>query len=77
MKSPSSSTLHVDFSDKLGKDSELNGNECNRYINNNLCLYCGLKDHKIDECPRKQLIRAWLTTLEEQKTLLSKKLSEN
>ena len=76
-KSPSLSTLHVDLSDKLGRDGKLNGNEHKRHIDNNLCLYCGSKDHKVDECPRKQLVRARLTTLEEQETPLSENLSEN
>jgi len=76
-KSPSPSTPHVDLSDKLGRDGKLNGNERKRRIDNNLCLYCGSKDHKVDGCPRKQLVRARLTTLEEQETLLSENLSEN
>jgi len=76
-KSPSLSTPHVDLSDKLGRDGKLNGNKRKRYIDNNLCLYCGLKDHKVDGCPRKQLVRARLTTLEEQETPLSENLSEN
>jgi len=76
-KSPSPSTPHVDLSDKLGRDSKLNSNEHKHHINNNLCLYCGLKDHKVDGCPRKQPVRARLTTLEEQETLLSENLSEN
>jgi len=77
VKSPSLSTPRVDLSDKLGRDGKLNSNECKRHINNNLCLYCGLKDHKIDGCPRKQPVRARLTTLEEQETPLSENLSEN
>jgi len=76
-KSPSLSTPHIDLSDKLGRDGKLNSNEHKHRINNNLCLYCRLKDHKVDECPRKQLVRAWLTTLEEQETPLSKNLLEN
>jgi len=76
-RSPSPSTLHVDLSDKLGRDSKLNGNERKHCIDNNLFLYCRLKDHKVDGCPRKQPVRAQLTTLEEQETLLSKNLSEN
>jgi len=76
-KSPSPSTLRVNLSDKLGRDRKLNGNEHKCCINNNLCLYCGLKDHKVDRCPRKQPVRACLTTLEEQETLLSENLSEN
>jgi len=67
----------VDLSNKLGRDGKLNGNECKHRINNNLCLYCRLKDHKVEGYPRKQLIRAQLTNLEEQKTSLSKNLSEN
>jgi len=77
IKSPSPSTLHVDLSDKLGRDSKLNGNERKRYIDNNLCLYCRSKDHKVDGCPRKQPVRARLTTLEEQETPFSENLLEN
>ena len=76
-KLPSPSTPCVDLSDKLGRDGKLNGNERKHHIDNNLCLYCRLKDHKVDGCPRKQLVRARLTTLEEQETLLSENLSEN
>ena len=77
VKSPSPSTLRVDLSDKLGRDGKLNSNERKCRIDNNLCLYCGSKDHKVDRCPRKQLVRARLTTLEEQETPLSENLSEN
>jgi len=58
VKSPSLSTPHVDLSDKLGRDGKLNSNERKRCIDNNLCLYCGSKDHKVDGCPRKQPVRA-------------------
>jgi len=67
----------IDLSDKLGRDGKLNSNERKRYIDNNLCLYCGSKDHKVDGCPRKQPVRARLTTLEEQKTPLSENPLEN
>ena len=77
VKSSSPSTPRVDLSNKLGRDGKLNGNERKRRINNNLCLYCGSKDHKVDGCPRKQPVRARLTTLEEQETPLSENLSEN
>ena len=76
-KSLSLSTPRVDLSDKLGRDGKLNGNEHKRCIDNNLCLYCGAKDHKVDGCPRKQPVRAQLTTLEEQETLLSENLLKN
>jgi len=77
VKSPSPSTPHIDLSDKLDRDGKLNSNERKCYIDNNLCLYCGSKDHKVDGCPRKQPVRAQLTTLEEQETPLSENLSEN
>jgi len=64
IKSRSLSTLCVDLSDKLGRDGKLNSNEHKHHINNNLCLYYGSKDHKVDGCPRKQLIRVQLTILE-------------
>jgi len=76
-KLPSLSTLHVDLSDKLGRDGKLNDNERKCRIDNNLCLYCRSKDHKVDGCPRKQPVKACLTTLEEQETPLSENLSEN
>jgi len=76
-KSPSPPTPRVDLSNKLGRDGKLNSNEHKCCINNNLCLYCGSKDHKVDGCPRKQPVRARLTTLEEQETLLSENLLEN
>jgi len=76
-KSPSPSTPRVDLSNKLGRDGKLNGNERKRRIDNNLCLYCGSKDHKVDGCPRKQPVRAHLTTLEEQETPLPENLLEN
>ena len=77
VKSPFPSTLHVDLSNKLGRDGKLNSNEHKRHIDNNLCLYCRLKDHKVDGCSRKQPVRARLTTLEEQETLLSENPLEN
>ena len=58
VKSPSLSTPRIDLSDKLGRDGKLNSNEHKRHINNNLCLYCRSKNHKVDGCPRKQLVRA-------------------
>jgi len=77
VKSPSPSTPHVDLSNKLGRDGKLNGNKRKCCIDNNLCLYHGSKDHKVDGCPRKQPVRARLTTLEKQETPLSENLSEN
>jgi len=76
-KLPSPSTPCVDLSDKLDRDRKLNGNKRKRRINNNLCLYYGSKEHKVDRCPRKQPVRTQLTTLEEQETSLSENLLEN
>jgi len=61
----------------LGDNGGCSGVMCEGSLYNNLCLYCRSKDHKVDGCPRKQLVRAQLTTLEEQETLLSENLSEN
>jgi len=55
VKSPSPSTPHVDLSDKLGRDGKLNGNERKCCIDNNLCLYCGSKDHKCKGTSREVL----------------------
>jgi len=76
-KSPSLSTLHVDLSNKLGRDGKLNSNEHKHRIDNNLCLYYRSKDHKVDGYFRKQLVRAQLTALKEQETPLSENLLEN
>ena len=35
------STSGTSISNKLGKDSKLSAEECQRHFNNNLCLYCG------------------------------------
>ena len=51
------STPCIDFSDKLGKNSKLNSNEQKHHLKNNLYLYCGLKNYKVNQCPRKQLIK--------------------
>ena len=77
LQSPSLSTPCVDLFNKLDRDSKLNGNEHKYCIDNNLCLYCGSKDHKVNGCPRKQPSRVRLTTLEEQETLPSENLLEN
>jgi len=52
-KLPSLFTPRVNLSDKLDKDGKLSGNEHKYCINNNLCLYYGSKDHKVDRCPKK------------------------
>jgi len=49
-------TPWVDLSSKLASNSKLTSNECKKYLENNLCLYCGARDHKLDSCPKKQTI---------------------
>jgi len=44
----------VDLSSKLASNSKLTSDECKKHLENNLCLYCGAGDHKLDSCPKKQ-----------------------
>ena len=52
MKQPN--TLWVDLSSKLASNSKLTSDKCKKCLKNNLCLYCGVGDHKLDSCPKKQ-----------------------
>ena len=47
-------TPWVDLSSKLASNGKLTSNECKKCLKNNLCLYCGVGDHKLDSCPKKQ-----------------------
>jgi len=47
-------TLQVDLSSKLASNGKLTSDECKKRLENNLCLYCGAGDHKLDSCPKKQ-----------------------
>ena len=47
-------TLWVDLSFKLASNSQLTSDECKKHLKNNLCLYYGVGDHKLDSCPKKQ-----------------------
>jgi len=47
-------TLRVDLSSKLASNGKLTSDECKKHLENNLCLYCGAGDHKLDSCPKKQ-----------------------
>jgi len=46
-------TLQVDLSSKLASNGKLTSDECKKHLENNLCLYCGAGDHKLDSCPKK------------------------
>jgi len=47
-------TLWVDLSSKLANNGKLTSDKCKKHLKNNLCLYCGTGDHKLDFCPKKQ-----------------------
>ena len=47
-------TPRVDLSSKLANNGKLTSDECKKRLKNNLCLYCGAGDHKLDSCPKKQ-----------------------
>jgi len=47
-------TPRVDLSSKLASNGKLTSDECKKHLKNNLCLYCGAGDHKLDSCPKKQ-----------------------
>ena len=47
-------TPRVDFSSKLASNGKLTSDECKKCLENNLCLYCGAGDHKLDSYPKKQ-----------------------
>ena len=47
-------TPQVDLSSKLASNGKLTSNEHKKHLENNLCLYCGAGDHKLDSCPKKQ-----------------------
>jgi len=44
----------VDLSSKLASNGKLTSDECKKHLENNLCLYYGAGDHKLDSCPKKQ-----------------------
>jgi len=42
----------VDLSSKLANNGKLTSDEYKKHLKNNLCLYCGTGDHKLDSCPK-------------------------
>jgi len=44
----------VDLSSKLASNSKLTSNKHKKHLKNNLYLYCGTEDHKLDSCSKKQ-----------------------
>ena len=49
-------TPWVDLSSKLASNGKLTSGEHKKRLENNLCLYCGVEDHKLDSCSKKQTI---------------------
>jgi len=47
-------TPWVDLSSKLASNGKLTSDKCKKRLKNNLYLYCGAGDHKLDSCPKKQ-----------------------
>jgi len=47
-------TPWVDLSSKLVSNGKLTSDEHKKCLENNLCLYCGAGDHKLNSCPKKQ-----------------------
>jgi len=47
-------TPQVDFSSKLASNDKLTSDKHKKCLKNNLYLYCGAEDHKLDSCPKKQ-----------------------
>jgi len=44
----------MDLSSKLASNSKLTSDERKKHLKNNLCLYYGTEDHKLDSCSKKQ-----------------------
>ena len=47
-------TLWVDLSSKLASNGKLTSDKRKKCLENNLYLYCGVGDHKLDSYPEKQ-----------------------
>ena len=44
----------MNLSSKLASNSKLTSDEHKKHLKNNLYLYCGIRDHKLNFCPKKQ-----------------------
>jgi len=48
-------TPWVDLCSKLASNGKLTSDEHKKHLENNLCFYCGVGDHKLDFCSKKQI----------------------
>ena len=46
----------INLSSKLANNDKLISNKYKKYLKNNLCLYCNIKNYKLDSCFKKQTI---------------------
>ena len=44
----------VDLFSKLANNGKLTSDKHKKYLENNLCFYYGVRDYKLDSCPKKQ-----------------------
>jgi len=44
----------MDLFSKLANNGKLTSNKHKKYLKNNLCLYCGTGDYKLDSCYKKK-----------------------
>ena len=58
-KAPENQKSSPDLNGKLGKDSKLTPQECQRCMDNSLCLFCGKTGHIAKEYPKSTAITAW------------------
>jgi len=49
-------TPWMDLSSKLASNGKLTSDKHKKHLENNLCLYCGAENYKLDSCPKKQTI---------------------
>ena len=47
-----SNTPQVDLSSKLASNGKLTSDKHKKHLKNNLCLYYGTRDHKLNSCPK-------------------------
>ena len=52
----------LDLTDKLGKDGKLTAQECQRHLDNELCLLCSKSGHMVRDFPKSMKARAAKTS---------------